>query len=39
MRHQRARVRLVCHYADIVVMPICGRELLAAGAGGLAESA
>jgi transposase len=27
------------HYADIVVMPTCGRELLAAGAGGLAESA
>jgi putative transposase len=29
----------ILHYADIVVMPTCGRELLAAGAGGLAESA
>jgi hypothetical protein len=27
------------HYADIVVMPACGGELLAAGAGGLAKSA
>jgi hypothetical protein len=29
----------IVHYADIVVMPMCGRELLAAGAGGLAKSA
>jgi hypothetical protein len=33
------RCRHKLHYADIVVMPTCGRELLAAGAGGLAESA
>ncbi len=33
------RHRHKLHYADIVVMPTCGRELLAAGAGGLAESA
>jgi hypothetical protein len=39
-RHPAHRARTCSvHYADIVVMPICGRELLAAGAGGLAESA
>ncbi len=31
--------RCVVHYADTVVMPTCGRELLAAGVGGLAKSA
>jgi hypothetical protein len=34
----RARTCSV-HYADIVVMPTWGGELLAAGAGGLAKSA
>ena len=33
------RRRHKVHYADIVVMPTWGGELLAAGAGGLAKSA
>jgi hypothetical protein len=33
------RRRHNAHYADIVVMPMWGGELLAAGAGGLAKSA
>jgi hypothetical protein len=33
------RRRHKVHYADMVVMPTCGGVLLAAGVGGLAESA
>jgi transposase len=33
------RYRHKLHYADIVVMPTCGRELVVAGAAGLAKSA
>jgi hypothetical protein len=38
-RAAQAARTCVVHYADIVVMPTWGGELLAAGAGGLAKSA